>query len=111
MTLVWKDASFFNSDVPFSFVKEMRTRLSEDERTQAVLLLFPIAKEQLGKLPQVDFNPETNEVRNVVEGVDNCTLPYTWGAIMYKSHLRNPEQSIMTIVRGGWKVKVVVVEN
>lgn len=99
-----------------NLVKEMQRLLSDDEKTVAVLLLFPIRKEQIGKLGQVDFDGETKEVRNIVDKTPNCTLPYAWGAMMYKhkfmNYVREKEPhlgyAIMPAIRAGWKVKVVV---
>jgi hypothetical protein len=96
-------------------VYSMQKLLIDDEKTIAVLLLFPIRKEQVGKLGQVSFDESTKDVRAIVDKTFDCLLPYAWGAMMYKPQFMDFVVSeephlgyaIMPAIKAGWKVKVV----
>lgn len=101
------------------FVHKMHTLLIENESTVAVLLLFPIRKEQAGKLGQVDYDAQTNDVCNIVDKTVHCPLPYAWGSILYKpkflDYLNSVDPhigyAIMPAIRDGMKIKVVVADS
>lgn len=107
-------------DTYFKITKETWLKCTNRLSTCDVsLILWPIRKDQYGKLGQCEVDLTTMTVTNHYDKQINCTFPYSWGVIAWNksvNHLIDPNTPhigylISKVLHNGGKVAATIVDS